>query len=407
MKILLAPRLFKRHLQGAISFCVLLLILIFSPIVSSSQNLIPNPGFEDLFINEEFQWIQPINQYYHWERDEAGLGFAHEGEFFNGICMYNWHDCEYLHIKLLQPLEADSTYHLSMWYRLANFKAKGHQYLSKIGWYFGDQPKDTRHLQIFNESPQASFQIPDSVKKTDWNQASTTYTATGNESFVTIGYFPSLFWNEEEQNEYTSDEDSTLIALANKSKGKQKRSKKKNKYKEKDLAEFRKLINEKYKIEQAVMKPVSVEGNFTLRFYFDDFCIAKIDSLGTFDCAPQYQAGEIVEGQKFRLNRIYFESGQATLLDSSFYELDRLVFFLGLKPEINIKIIGHTDDEGDDRDNLILSRDRASAVREYLISKDIDPSRLTSDGMGESQPIAENDTEEGKQINRRVEFEIR
>ena len=132
-----------------------------------------------------------------------------------------------------------------------------------------------------------------------------------------------------------------------------------------------------------------------------------MDSMGNFNCTPKEQPGEIVEGQKFRLNRIYFESGQATLLDSSFYELDRLVYFLGLKPEIKINIIGHTDSEGDDRDNLILSNDRAQAVRAYLISKQIDGARLTSEGKGESEPIESNETEKGKQINRRVEFEIR
>ena len=82
------------------------------------------------------------------------------------------------------------------------------------------------------------------------------------------------------------------------------------------------------------------------------------------------------------------------------------MFFLGLKPDIKINIIGHTDNEGDERDNLILSRDRAKAVRDYLISKNVSEDRLDSEGMGESQPIADNETEEGKQINRRVEFEI-
>ena len=69
-----------------------------------------------------------------------------------------------------------------------------------------------------------------------------------------------------------------------------------------------------------------------------------------------------------------------------------------------IKIIGHTDNVGNDNDNLTLSQNRANAVVNALIKLGINPSRLTSEGKGESMPIADNTSEEGKSQNRRTEF---
>lgn len=74
--------------------------------------------------------------------------------------------------------------------------------------------------------------------------------------------------------------------------------------------------------------------------------------------------------------------------------------------ETNILIEGHTDDKGSDEYNLKLSKDRAQAVRNFLIAQGVDPSRMTTQGYGESQPVATNDTAEGRQQNRRVEVAI-
>ena len=74
--------------------------------------------------------------------------------------------------------------------------------------------------------------------------------------------------------------------------------------------------------------------------------------------------------------------------------------------EINIRIIGHTDNVGSDAANQRLSEGRAAAVRADLIERGIAPERLQAEGRGESQPVDTNDTEEGRQNNRRVEIEI-
>ena len=69
-----------------------------------------------------------------------------------------------------------------------------------------------------------------------------------------------------------------------------------------------------------------------------------------------------------------------------------------------IEIIGHTDDKGDERDNMSLSKLRAASVRDYLISNGVDASKMITTGMGETRPIASNDTKEGRAKNRRVEI---
>ncbi|MEZ4368853.1 MAG: OmpA family protein, partial [Kofleriaceae bacterium] len=76
------------------------------------------------------------------------------------------------------------------------------------------------------------------------------------------------------------------------------------------------------------------------------------------------------------------------------------------RPKIAVRIEGHTDSQGKDADNLRLSQRRADAVRDYLIGKGIDGDRMVAKGYGETIPIADNRTKGGREINRRVEFQI-
>jgi len=114
----------------------------------------------------------------------------------------------------------------------------------------------------------------------------------------------------------------------------------------------------------------------------------------------------IEKNEAIRLNNIFFEFGLATLKEESFPELNRLMKLLNDNPTIQIEISGHTDNVGSDEDNLKLSEDRAASVVEYLSSNGVSKNRLTPKGYGESKPIATNETEEGKQLNRRVEFTV-
>ncbi len=111
-------------------------------------------------------------------------------------------------------------------------------------------------------------------------------------------------------------------------------------------------------------------------------------------------------GQKVRLNNIFFPQSKYYLQPSSFPELLRLVRILRDYPTVEILIGGHTDNQGDPALNLKLSEDRVNEVKKYLVSKGIDAKRLTTQGFGGTQPIANNDQEETRRFNRRVEFTI-
>lgn len=104
------------------------------------------------------------------------------------------------------------------------------------------------------------------------------------------------------------------------------------------------------------------------------------------------------------LKNIFFETGSALLKSESYFELDKLVQILQKQKEYKILISGHTDNIGNVQDNLTLSESRAKSVTAYLISKGVNAERLSAKGIGESEPIDSNSTEEGRQKNRRTEF---
>lgn len=111
-------------------------------------------------------------------------------------------------------------------------------------------------------------------------------------------------------------------------------------------------------------------------------------------------------GASISLHNIQFETDQATLLPSSFTQLDKVVEFMQQYPKSEIVVRGHTDSTGTNAHNDELSRLRAEAVRSYLVTKGVSASRISVEGKGSRQPIAPNSTEEGRAENRRVEFGI-
>ncbi len=115
---------------------------------------------------------------------------------------------------------------------------------------------------------------------------------------------------------------------------------------------------------------------------------------------------QIEVGLTVRLKNIYFDFDKTTLKSESFVELDRVVDFLNRNSSVSIEIAGHTDNKGSDTYNQNLSQGRSQSVVDYLISKGIDPARLEARGYGESKPVETNETEEGRAINRRVEFTV-
>lgn len=114
----------------------------------------------------------------------------------------------------------------------------------------------------------------------------------------------------------------------------------------------------------------------------------------------------IAKPKEIILENVLFETNKSILLKESYTALDSLVNQLVLQKTLTIEIRGHTDNTGDKIKNKQLSEKRAKAVLDYLVSKNISISRLSYRGLGDEEPIATNDTEEGRKKNRRVAFVV-
>ena len=103
---------------------------------------------------------------------------------------------------------------------------------------------------------------------------------------------------------------------------------------------------------------------------------------------------------------IHFGSNKSTVREEDEQTLNQLVDTLSKNQTMRIEIAAHTDSDGADDFNQLLSQKRASSVKNYLISKGIAEMRMTAKGYGEKQPIADNSTEKGKAENRRTEIRV-
>ena len=118
------------------------------------------------------------------------------------------------------------------------------------------------------------------------------------------------------------------------------------------------------------------------------------------------QLSPIKKGEVFIVKNLFFATNKTRILKTSEEALQDLYMYLARNPQVRIKIIGHTDNVGKDAANQKLSEGRANEVMKDLIDRGIAADRIEAEGRGESQPIDTNDTEEGRQNNRRVEIEI-
>ena len=142
----------------------------------------------------------------------------------------------------------------------------------------------------------------------------------------------------------------------------------------------------------------------------DDKCPNEPETFNGYQdedgCPDEKPAPKPLEkkGEKLVLPGIHFRVGSARITEDSYPVLDQVYEILRDHPDIVVEIRGHTDNTGSYDFNMRLSQKRAEAVRRYLISRGISPSRLRAVGYGPTQPIATNDTPEGRAANRRIEF---
>ncbi|HEY6976363.1 MAG TPA: OmpA family protein, partial [Chitinophagaceae bacterium] len=139
-------------------------------------------------------------------------------------------------------------------------------------------------------------------------------------------------------------------------------------------------------------------------FHSENFDIPEAN--GFQEVIKDVQLKKVVVGSKIILKNIFFDFDKSTLRPESVSELERLIKFLDDVPNVKIEIGGHTDNYGSDDYNLKLSQSRCESVVNYLVKHGIAKERLTAKGYGETVPIDTNETDEGRQMNRRTEFQI-
>ena len=108
----------------------------------------------------------------------------------------------------------------------------------------------------------------------------------------------------------------------------------------------------------------------------------------------------------FDFDRLTFDTGKATLQDSSSEQLQNIAAILKGYPDVKVRIGGYTDNTGNREANLRLSQDRATNVMHGLVQRGVDPSHLQAEGYGEEHPVADNSTSEGRQRNRRISLRV-
>ena len=121
---------------------------------------------------------------------------------------------------------------------------------------------------------------------------------------------------------------------------------------------------------------------------------------------PTYFEGVVMSPKQvksFVLRNIYFATGKTHILDSSESALNELYQFLLARPNQRVRIVGHTDNVGSDRSNQVLSEGRCEEVKQEMVTRGIAADRIEIEGRGERDPIVPNDSEEHRQMNRRVE----
>jgi outer membrane protein OmpA-like peptidoglycan-associated protein len=111
-------------------------------------------------------------------------------------------------------------------------------------------------------------------------------------------------------------------------------------------------------------------------------------------------------GDSFILSNLNFETGKSTIKSGSYSSLDELVDYMKRKKLLKILVGGHTDNVGSAEGNLALSKNRALAVKTYLVKKGVSAGRVRTEGYGMNNPIADNTTSTGRAENRRTEVQI-
>lgn len=405
---------------------LLSLLIILLTFNIQAQNLIPNPGFEDVNICEKYKeqcspkaWRNILLKGFRFP--ELALMDSREGispkKGLRAAIIPLFHksrkdDRTYIQVPFLCELEKGKKYTFSFHYLLTE------ETTQSIGLLFSDSLGIRTNIDgLLGQTPDIEITLNDKPKFRTWKEFSVEYTAKGGEQGMIFGNYM-----EDQDIEYTP-----TVKL------------KKSKHYARRLTiwldEFSLIPMDELEAPCDLEKNRKKIYDDSIRHYIKNIVMHKdikkeiieveeeepIVSHNHIGCFPKMEESEkpkqpilekkeeiidnkIVVNQSFVLNNINFENNSSRLLSSSYVELNRLLSALQANLEYRIEIIGHTDNIGSASDNMRLSRRRAESVAAYLIEKGISASRISSLGRGENEPAFDNATEEGRSSNRRVEF---
>lgn len=353
-----------------LNICILV-FYIFTGLRISAQlplqkNLVPNGSFENYRkkssnIRNAVPWQQIATVDYYQQplsNDSSINKGAKAGECFAGL-RFQKNYKEFLQVKLAEPLKRGVKYDFEMYIRFgfwsnAMLKSFG-AYISRAG--FKNIREVTETTLIDSVCKKGGF------NNDHWVKIAGVFESDGSEKYITIGNF-----SERVRRDMIRD----------------------NKFKLgfKEAYYFVDDISlKKQKGEE--IKTVIVESSYSK--------ILK-------DSVLEVQK-DIHVGDKISLKNIHFEDGHSFITLESYLELNKLATYLLLNPNLQIQINGHSDNSSSSKKNMKISEERARNVFEYLINKGVQ-NKMTFKGYGDTQPIASNDSGDGRALNRRVEFEI-
>ena len=156
--------------------------------------------------------------------------------------------------------------------------------------------------------------------------------------------------------------------------------------------------------------PLPPDDDYALTVAAEGFIPARdrisTGPVGTEALVRDYALTPLEVGSTVNLENVLFDRGNATMLPGSYETLDEVVTLLRENPDLEIEVAGHTDNQGRADLNLALSKERAVAVKQYLVEQGAEPQRITERGYGGTRPLVSNAIEEERSKNRRVEFTI-
>ncbi|MFK7996793.1 MAG: OmpA family protein [Granulosicoccus sp.] len=165
-----------------------------------------------------------------------------------------------------------------------------------------------------------------------------------------------------------------------------------------------KLISERLETDREIEGMVSERRNLTLKLRDAELKKARQEAMDLKRQMAALQAEQTERGMVLTLGDVLFDVDKATLAPGAARNIAKIATFMRNYPERRAVIEGHTDSVGEADYNMDLSRDRAFAVRDALVDAGIEASRMSTQGFGETLPVATNDTHAGRQGNRRVEI---